>query len=265
LRNMILPILRNEIAKTVRTKIPYLGIVAVCLVCVVIFIFTRSLTDSDTVNGWAFVGFAMQGAFSDVGLVFIAIFAALLLAEETGSGTARMVMSSPVWRWEFFVAKTLMGLLYVSAMYATGLIVAVVLGAFRYEFGDVADTAGLIYAKKEVFLNLVAASFLGWIPISAIVPFGVLLSAMTKKGSQATGIVVGVLVLVETVKHLLGIGSYVFTTYIGSSWAIFQEVARGVAYEWFPETWKILVVPLIYWAILFTAGLVIFCKRDLND
>ena len=262
---MILSLLRNEIEKTLRSKLAYFGIGAVTLVCVVIFVFTRGLRSSDSVNGWAFVGFGMQGAFADVGLVFIAIISALLIAEETGSGTGRMVLSSPVWRWEFFVAKVLTGLLYATVLYVIAVLVSIGLGALRYQFGDVADSAGLIYGTKEVLLNLGAAFLLGWIPVSAVVSFGIFLSAITKKGSQAIGIVIGTLILIETLKHLLGVGPYVFTSYIGSSWAIFHEVAQGVAYEWLPEAWKIIAVPLVYWLVLFTAGLVLFCRRDLNE
>jgi ABC-type transport system involved in multi-copper enzyme maturation permease subunit len=262
---MILPILRNEIVKSLRSKIAYLGIVAVCLVCVLNFIFTRSLRISGAVNGWGFTGFALQGVFVDVGLIFIAIFAALLVAEETGSGTARVVLSSPIWRWEFFLAKVMMGLLYVTVLYIIALVAASVLGAVRYEFGPITDSAGLIYGRKEVLKNLVAAFFLGWIPLSAIVPFGVLLSSFTRRGSHATGVVVGTLVLIEALKHILGVAPYVFTTHIGTSWSIFQEVTQGLAYEWFPEAWKIILVPAVYWVVLFTAGLIIFCRRDLND
>ncbi len=265
MRNMILPVLRNEIVKSLRSKIAYLGIVAVCLVCVLSFIFTRNLTIGGTLNGWGFIGFTLQGAFVDVGLIFIAIFAALLVAEETGTGTARVVLSSPIWRWEFFLAKMLMGLLYVTVLYIITLVVAFVLGALRYEFGAITDSAGLIYGKGEVLKNLAAAFFLGWIPLSAIVPFGVLLSSFTKRGSHATGVVVGTLVLVEALKHILGVAPYVFTTHIGTSWSIFQEVTQGLAYEWFPEAWKIILVPAVSWVVLFTAGLIIFCRRDLNE
>ena len=35
-------------------------------------------------------------------------------------------------------------------------------------------------------------------------------------------------------------------------------------YQWFPEIWKMIVVSLIYCFAAFTAGLIIFAKRDLN-
>ncbi len=262
---MIAAVLRNEIAKTVRTKLPYFGVVAVCVVCALTFFSTDALGNSEDTNGWDFVGFAMQIGFTDVGLIFTAIFSALLLAEETGSGTIRTALSTPVLRREFFVAKVLMGLIYMVVLYTAALLVATTLGAFRYEFGDVSDEFGLIYGKKEVLINFAVAFFLGWVPMSAVVLFGVFVSAVTRRGGQAIGVVIGMIALVEAAKYFVGIGPYVFTTYLGAPWVIFHELAQGVPYEWFPQTWKIIAVPTVYCVVLFAAGLLMFSRRDLND
>jgi len=262
--NMVLPLLHNEVAKTTRTKLPYFGLFSAFLICLLLSFTTAAWNDSDTLNAWGYVGLCMQCVFTDVGLIFIAVFCAMLIAEETGFGTARVVLSSPVLRWEFYTAKVLIGLLYMAVMFATALLVSVLLGSLKFQFGNIADSVGVIYGIKEVLGNFLLALFLDMLPMAALVMYGVFISVVTKRSGQAIGLVIGTIILIETAKHFINIGPYVFTTYRGFSWSIFHYVAQGVDYQWFPEIWKTIVVSLIYCFATFTAGLIIFTKRDLN-
>lgn len=264
MRNMVVRLLRNEIAKTSRTKLPYFGIFAACLVAVLAFVVTDAAVGGEPLNGWGYVALSMQSVFIDMGLIFISIFSAMLVAEETGSGTVRMVLSSPLLRWQFYTAKVLMGLLYMIVMSITALALSIFLGSLKYEFGNVVDFMGVAYGRKEVLLNFVAAFFLSWLPLTSAVLFGVFISTIAKKSGQAIGVVVGIIILLATMKHLIGIEPYVFTTYVGSSWGVFHQVAQGVDYQWSPEVWKMVAVSAIYCFVTFAAGLAIFAKRDLN-
>ncbi|MHC4757079.1 MAG: hypothetical protein ACYTE8_00320 [Planctomycetota bacterium] len=87
---------------------------------------------------------------------------------------------------------------------------------------------------------------------------------VAKKSGQAIGLVIGTIILIETAKNFISVGPYIFTTYRGYSWGIFHQIAQGVDYQWFPEIWKMIIVSLIYCFVTFTAGLIIFAKRDLN-
>ena len=144
------------------------------------------------------------------------------------------------------------------------LVISMCLGAVNYQFGDVSDSIGLIYSKKEVLANFLLAFFLSWLPLIAAVLYGILISAIIRKAGQAVGLVIGSIIVLEAVKHFINIGPFVFTTYLGSSWIIFHQVAQGVDYQLFPEIWKMITVSLIYCFVTFTAGSIIFSKRDLN-
>src|SRR5438093_13677152 len=98
--SQFLPLLRNEIAKAARRMLPYFGILAVGLLCVIFYFVADQISNAATANAWGYVGFSMQIVFSDIGPVFIVVFAAMLLAEETGAGTIRAVLAAPVLRWE---------------------------------------------------------------------------------------------------------------------------------------------------------------------
>jgi ABC-type transport system involved in multi-copper enzyme maturation permease subunit len=261
---MIIPLLHNEIAKAIRTKLPYFGLFAVSLVCLLAFVVTKETSSAENLNAWGYLSLSMQLVFTDIGLIFITIFSAMLVAEETGFGTIRLVLSSPLLRWEFYTAKVLTGLFYAGVMSIISLVISVCLGLLHYKFGDVTDSMGLIYRRKEVLGNFVLAFFLSWIPLAAVVTYGVFISTIVKKPGQAVAVAIGSIYLIDFTKHLIGIDSYIFTRYIGYSWRVFNQIAQGVDYQWTPEVWKMIFMSLVYCFITFTAGLAVFAKRDLN-
>jgi len=262
--NMVIPLLRNEIAKATRTKLPYFGFLVISILCVLIFVVTGASLDGETLNAWGYTSLSMQLVFTDIGLIFIAVFASMLIAEETAFGTARAVLSSPVLRWEFYVAKVLTGLLYAMVMSIISLIISTCLGAVNYQFGDVADSIGLIYSNKEVLVNFLMAFFLSWIPLAALVMYGIFVSTIVWKSGQAVAVTIGTIYLIDFTKHIIGVDSYIFTKHIGFSWQIFNQVAQGVDYQWTPQVWHMITMSLVYCFVMFAAGLVIFSRRDLN-
>jgi ABC-type transport system involved in multi-copper enzyme maturation permease subunit len=261
---MIIPLLRNEIAKATRTKLPYFGFIVISILCILIFIVTGSVMDGETLNAWGYTCLSMQLVFTDIGLICIAVFASMLIAEETGFGTARAVLSSPVLRWEFYAAKVLTGLIYAVAMSIVSLIISACLGSWNYEFGAVADSMGLIYSNKEVLVNFLMAFFLSWIPLAALVMYGIFVSTIVKKSGQAVAVTIGTIYLIDFTKHIVGIDSYIFTRYIGFSWRVFNQVSQGVDYQWTPQVWQMIAMSLVYCFVMFAAGLVVFSRRDLN-
>jgi ABC-type transport system involved in multi-copper enzyme maturation permease subunit len=261
---MIIPLLRNEIAKATRTKLPYFGFLVISILCVLIFVVTGSVMDGETLNAWGYTCLSMQLVFTDIGLIFIAVFASMLIAEETAFGTARAILSSPVLRWEFYVAKVLTGLLYAASMSIISLIISACLGSWNYEFGEVSDSMGLIYSNKEVLVNFLLAFFLSWIPLAALMMYGIFVSTIVRKSGQAVAVTIGTIYLIDFTKHIVGIDSYIFTKYIGFSWQVFNQVAQGVDYQWSPQVWHMIAMSLVYCLLLFAAGLVIFSRRDLN-
>lgn len=262
--SMVMPLLRNELTKAVRCKLPYFGFFTASLICVLTYIVTKE-ANTENLNGWGFVSLSMQLVFTDIGLIFIAIFSAMLISEETGFGTARTILSTPIFRWEYYLAKVITGLLYTFVMLITTLVVSICLGMLNYKFGDVVDSMGTIYGQKEVVRNFAFALFLGGIPLASVVTYGVFISTIVRKSGQAVAITIGTIYLIDFTKHIIGIDSYIFTKYIGFSWRVFSQLAQGVDYQWSPEVWKMITMSGIYCFITFAAGLVIFAKHDLND
>ena len=89
----LVPLLQNEVAKAARRKLPYFGIFAVGLLSGIVYLVGGQLNTTATANAWGYVGFSMQMVFTDLGPIFIVVFAAMLVAEET----VAPARSAPPW------------------------------------------------------------------------------------------------------------------------------------------------------------------------
>lgn len=265
MRSQIPALLRNEIAKAVRCKLPYFGLFAAGLICVITYIVADEISTADTGNAWGYVTLSMQFVFTDIGLIFILVFSAMLMADETRSGTIRAMLAVPLYRWEFYTAKTVMGLLYMVVMSVTALALSMALAKVNYEFGEVSDSFGLIYSQDKVFGNFVLAFVLTWIPLGAIVLYGLFISTIIRSPGAAVAVSIGTLYIIDFTKHLMGLDPYIFTKYISYPWQILQQMAQGVDYQWYPEVWKMIGLSCLYGVVAFGVGLLIFLRQDLND
>lgn len=260
----LLPLLQNEIAKALRRKLPYFGLFAVSLIGLLVYVVIDQLNDSDITNAWGYVTLSMQMVFTDIGLIFVIIFSTLLLADETRSGTIRALLASPYARWQFFVAKTLAGHLYMIVLSLGTLGLSLILASIHHEFCAIADDFGPIYSFRHVLGNFLFAYALSWVPLAAMVNYGLLISTLIRSPGAAVGAGIGTVYIIDFTKHLVGIDPYIFTRYITYPWQIMHQVTQGVDYQWQPEVWRMLGLCGINGLILFVLGLVIFTRQDLN-
>ena len=264
MRSQFLPLLQNEIAKAVRRKVPYFGLFMVGLLCVIIYFIAGQISNSSTVNAWGYVGFSMQLLFTDIGPIFVIMFAALLVAEETGTGTIRAALAAPVHRWELYLAKAVAGLLYMLVLSVAGLLFSAAMAMIHYHFGPIGDSAGVVYGRGEVLRQLLAAVALSWIPLVALVMFGLLISTIVRVPGAAVAVGTSTLFIIDFTKHLIGLDPYIFTRYINYPWLTLQQIAQGMDYQWRPEIWHMMELSGISAAVTFGIGLVIFVRQDLN-
>ena len=258
-------LLRNEIAKAVRCKLPYFGLFGAALICVLTFVVIGGSNMAETNNAWGYVTLSMQLVFTDIGLIFILVFSALLMADETRSGTIRAMLSAPLYRWEFYAAKAVMALLYMVMISVATLVLSTALARIHYRFGAISDSFGVIYSQGKVLSNFLLAFVLTWIPLGAIVLYGLFISTIVRSPGAAVAVSIGTLYIIDFTKHLVGLDPYIFTRYISYPWQIMQQMAQGVDYRWHPEVWKMIGLCGLYGVVAFGAGLWIFLRQDLND
>ncbi len=262
--SQLVTLLRNEVAKAARRKLPYFGILAVGLLCVIVYFFAGQLSNAATANGWGYVSFSMQLVFSDIGPIFIIVFAALLLAEERSTGTIRAALAAPVHRWELYLAKAVAGLLYMLVLSAAALLFSVALAKIHCHFGAVGDSLGVVYSAKHVMQQFLLGYALSWIPLTALVMYGLLISTMVRSPGAAVAVGISTLFLIDFTKPLLGLDPYVFTRYINYSWLNLLQLAQGMDYQWCPEVWRMLALSGASAVVIFSAGLTLFVRQDLN-
>jgi ABC-type transport system involved in multi-copper enzyme maturation permease subunit len=260
----IMPLLRNEITKAARRKLPYFGFVAAGVACMVIYFVGGQVSNTATANGWGYVSFSMQLVFSDIGPVFVVVFAAMLLAEETGTGAIRAALAAPVYRWELYFAKAVTGLLYMIVFSAAALIFSAALAKVRYQFGPVGDSFGVVYSRNQAAAQFLLGYTLSWIPLSALVMYGLLMSSVIRSPGAAVAVSISSLFLIDLTKHLVGLDAWFFTRYINYPWLTLNQLAQAMDYKWGAELWKMAGLSGVSALVAFVAGLVIFVRQDLN-
>lgn len=263
--SQFMPLLRNEIAKAARRKLSWFGIFALGLECMIVYFLGGQFSNAATTNAWGYVGFSMQIVFTEVGPVFITVFVAMLVAEETGSGTIRSALAAPVHRWELYLAKAVTGLLYMMVFSAAALLFSAALAGIHYHFGAVGDSSGVVYSRNQAMQELLAGYALSWIPLGALVMYGLLISTLVRTPGAAVAAGVTTLFLIDFTKHLMGIDPYIFTRYINYPWLNLQQMAQGMDYQWRPEVWRMIELSGVTAVVAFGAGLVRFVREDLNN
>ena len=262
--SQFMPLLRNEIAKAARRKLSWFGFFAVGLECMIVYFLGGQFSNAATANAWGYVGFSMQIVFTEVGPVFITVFVAMLVAEETGTGTIRSALAAPVHRWELYLAKAVTGLLYMMVFSAAALLFSAALAGIHYRFGAVGDSFGVVYSRNQAMEELLAGYALSWIPLGALVMYGLLISTLVRTPGAAVAVGISTLFLIDFTKHLVELDPYIFTRDINYPWLNLQQIAQGMDYQWRPEVWRMIALSGVTAVVTFGAGLVLFVREDLN-
>jgi ABC-2 type transport system permease protein len=259
-----LTLLRNEATKATRHILLYFSIFAVGLVCFIVYFVGGQLSDAAATSAWGYVAFSMQMVFTDIGPVLVISFAARLMALETRGGTIRSLLAAPVYRWEIYLAKVTTGLLYMMVLSGATLLFSIVLACIHYHFGAVSDAFGIIYSRNQVLRQFLVGYALSWIPLAALVMYGILISTLFKNVGTATSVGITSLFLIDFTKHLIGLDPYIFTRDINYSWLTLQQMTQGMDYTWRPDVWRMITLSGVSAMITFGVGLAIFVREDLN-
>jgi ABC-type transport system involved in multi-copper enzyme maturation permease subunit len=105
---------------------------------------------------------------------------------------------------------------------------------------------------------------LSWIPLTALVMFGLLISTMVRSPGAAVAVGISTLYLIDFTKPLVGLDPYIFTRYINYSWLNLLQIAQGMDCQWRPEVWNMIALSGMSAVVTFGAGLIFFVRQDLN-
>lgn len=259
-----LPLLRNEIIKALGRRLPYFGLFCVGLLCLAIYFAAGRLSNAATANAWGYLAFSMQIVFTDLGPIFIINFAATLVSQETGHGTIRTALAAPVHRWELYLAKAAAGVLYALVLSLAALLFSLVFAKIHYDFGSVGDSFGIVYSREKTLHEFFLGCVLSWIPLVALVAFGMLISTVVRTPGTAVTVATASLLIIDFTKNLVGLGPYIFTKDMSYPWVVLLQLAQGTDYEWQPEVWRMIILSAVFAVVSFGAGLAVFVREDLN-
>lgn len=264
MNSQFVPLLRNEITKAARRRFSYFSFFCVGLLCLAIFLAAGRLSSGSAENAWGYLAFSMQLVFTDLGPIFIINFAALLLSQETGTGTIRAALAAPVHRWELFAAKAVVGLLYTLAISVAALLISIALAKVHYQFGAIGDSFGVVYSRQEALHEFLQGYVMSLIPLAPLVALGLFISTIIRTPGPAVSVATASLLIIDFTKNLIGLGPYVFTKDINFPWVVLLQLAQGTDYEWRPEVWNMIILSASFSVGAFGAGLIIFVRQDLN-
>jgi hypothetical protein len=147
-------------------------------------------------------------------------------------------------------------LTFVSVL--TAWICAAVFGELTgVAFGD-----ELIFTTAEVYAALALAALLNLAPHFATVSYGLFISTVTRRPAAAIGLAAGIWLLLDYVKHPIGISPFLFTTYLDQAWIVFQDRCNALDTPFFPEAVYGLLICLAWFLVFALASIFVFGRRS---
>ncbi len=268
----ILKLLKNEIIKHSKSKIAYLGIICVVLSTLVIVKGIGITSTELKITGFSFLVTTMIGISTSILPLFAIIFSSIIVANESTRGTLKVILTQPVKRIEFLVAKWLMAVIYMLLLLLIPIVIAVLCGYFAYDFQDITEDNLVIYTKMEMFVALIKSFVFLLFPLLATVTYGFFISVLSRNVAVAVGGAVGTLFTIEPIKHLLkfkyfNLSDYVFTSYLDLPLVMSSDVAIGVGNPWksdLTEIYRLVIVSVVYIVLCWLLSILVFQRRDLN-
>ncbi len=221
-----------EWVKYSRSPYPYAGIGIVAALTAA-SLFVRPVS-RDGLSDFGFIAYAVPAALNLAGFLLSTVYSAGLIASEVDSGTIRSLLARPIQRHEFVCAKLLNGMAYAALLTTTAVVTTWLVALAFGELTGVAYGDELMYATNELYAALAIAAILNLPPYFAGVAYALFLSSIVRRPAAAITLAVGGWLLVDYVKHPLGIAHFVFTSYLDRSWIVLQDRCNALDTAFFP-------------------------------
>lgn len=272
-RDILSPIpalLATEFRKQSRLKLPYVGLVGAVIMAGMWPQTMRYYIDTVTpLTGYEFVASAMMSMSTSLIPIFVAVFAATLVAGETSRRTLTYILCRPVSRLSFLASKFLAAFGYAALMMAVGAVALMVVGGLAIGYRTQLDALlGVEIHPFRFWFQFVMACALGALPAFATAAYGLWLSVLFRNVGAAVAVAASVLVALEPLKHTIrwGDGSLsdiVWTTYFDTALDLPKNLASGTPDLWnTPEQWTAIGVSLLWIAVFAAMSTWIMLRRD---
>ncbi|MBN1901751.1 ABC transporter permease [Candidatus Sumerlaeota bacterium] len=261
---------RNELTKAIATRFLYLGLIlsmALPWFCSLGF---NQITSSRDLTGFIYLANSIQVAVTSLIPIFILIYGSILIASETAYGRYRDILSRPLKRSEFLIAKIMIGFLYLTVLLMANLFAGIITGALRYGFAPLRENGEIIVSQGRFILALFRSYILILFPLVSIFSFGFFVSTLSRSLVGALGFALGIFVGMEPFKFLIPVGDhyleyYLFSSYLDKPFVIMNDLAMGIDVRWWtPEIQRCVGFSLFYTVLFLCLSFILFKRRDLN-
>jgi len=219
-------------------------------------------------DGYTFASVIATGTFSSAGAGTIAMlaFSGSMVASETESGTLRNVMTRPVNRHDFILAKALALLLYCALIVALTAILSVTAGALLYGMGDVAiqETGEVYRTQGEMFFNMGVSFGMDLVSLYTVACMGLMLSVLINTASWAVITPLVVYFPVMFLKNFDIFSGWIFTAYMDLGQNILREMVVVKSKTWLPDAYSFFTVELLTIGAFLVCSVLVFNKKEIH-
>lgn len=252
-----------ELTKALRLRFTYIGPLLIALV-VFSFLPVRPI-EKDGVSDYGFIALATPAALNVVGLLFILAYCGGLISSELGSGTVRFMLTRPLYRRDFILAKLAFGMSYALAL---GLFTAALSWGIVALMGDTAGVSyggELIHSSRAMALAYLYAFLLGLAPLWAAVAYAVMISSLTRSPAAAIGAAVGLWFAVDLLKYPFRFAPFFFGTYLEAPWQRFAAHVENLPVAWAPDAYYWVGLSLVSGTVFVAVALLVMARRNLHS
>ncbi len=250
-----------ECSRWLRRPVAYAG---PFVVLVTVLAITLARYGGDAPLSYSHIADAASAALNLGGLALAIAFGALLVAPEVQSGTIRLLLVRPATRLELLLGKFLLGLTHILLMLAVAYAAAWAVVAILGELTGVTLGGTIVYTQREMRTAFLYGALLSILPMAAATAYALLISVIARSGSAAVLLALAGWLILDVVKHPLGIEAVVFTSYVETPMRLFSQRAHGLEGMWTPDIYFAVGVSLATLLVCLAASAFLFHRKALR-
>jgi len=219
-------------------------------------------------DGFTFATIIADSSFGSMGAALIAMlaFSGSVVASETDSGTLKNILTRPLRRYEFVLAKASMLFVYCFAVVTIMSVLGLSASGLLYGLGDISiEETGEVYRTSgEMLFNYAISCGLDLISVYAVACFGLLFSVLVDHAAWAVITPLVVYPPLIVLKNFETFEPYLFTAYLGTGHNVLREMAVVKSRTWFPDLSQFLAVNVTTIAVLLCLTVILFSRKEID-
>lgn len=242
----ILSLTFNEIYRIFHQKITYLYILSVMGIIVLCTFEVSQITRGANQHGFLYLTLAMQTTFNFIGVMVLLIFSSTIICSEVEKKTIRNILTRPVSRMNFFLAKLLATLIFQQILILAAATTGIIVGMASFGFADLVENGALIYTKEQIGLNFLLGCLVISFPLFAVTCYGLLISSLVDSIVAAVSVSIASFIVLDIAKVRFGFAPYIFSSYIATPFTVVADMIEGFHFSWTPKVYYCIGISMVW-------------------